>query len=64
MSKDVLAAAARYRKIEQVEDVRSAMKMICAGKGYEGWSVFAAEDPEDFCLVVESLFDMVEELGK
>jgi len=64
MSSEVLAAAARYRKIEQVEDVRSAMRMICASKGYASWSVFAAEQPDDFCVVVESLFDMVEELGK
>lgn len=64
MTNEVLSAAAKYRKIEQIEDVRSAMRMICQTRNYQSWSVFAAENPNDFCVVVDSLFDMVEELGK
>lgn len=62
MTTEVLAAAAKYRKIEKVEEVRLVMRNICEANGYAGWSVFAAEDSESFCAVVDSLFDMVEEL--
>jgi len=61
---DVLTAAARFRKIEQIEDVRLVMKTICSNRGHRSWSVFASENPDEFCVVVESLFDMVEELNK
>lgn len=63
MTTEVLAAAAKYRKIQNVPEVRAAMLSICEANGYAGWSVFAAQNHEGFCAVVDSLFDMVEELG-